>query len=98
MDEVNHHTHESDIKERGLSDFMDKKEQEEAVVVNEFEKVHLSGEGCDEDNEEKKLGLLRKLNRSNSSSSISVRLKQQEEMGPVHCTFVWLHFCNGLLD
>lgn len=74
-----------ETKDRGLFDFMGKKEEEkdkkpqddEEVIVTEFEKVKVSEpepepetkEECKEEGGEKKDGLFRKLQKSSSSSS-----------------------------
>lgn len=71
MDKEKCHTHGSEIEGRGLSDFLGKKDKDDVVVVSQFEKVHISGQASDEDEEEKP-SLLEKLHRSNSSSSSSV--------------------------
>lgn len=75
---------EEETKDRGLFDFLGKKEEEkpqEEVIATEFEKVTVSEpepkveEYKEEEKDEKKHGLLEKLHRSNSSSSsVSIHL------------------------
>ncbi|GFS46421.1 cold-regulated 47 [Actinidia rufa] len=75
-EECHHHHHEEAVetKDRGLFDFIGKKEEEkkpneeEDVIASELEKVHLSEP---EKEEEEKHGLAEKLHRSDSSSSSS---------------------------
>lgn len=70
------HEHEGgyEIKDRGMFDFLGKKEEEkpqEEVIVAQFEKVQVSEEPCEKKEElkEEKPCLPEKLHRSTSSSS-----------------------------
>ncbi|KAJ1703074.1 hypothetical protein LUZ63_002853 [Rhynchospora breviuscula] len=79
-----------EVKDRGLFDFMKKKEEdkkeekcEEEVIVSGMENVHVTEvekmETEKKDHGEKKEGLFAKLHRSSSSSSSS---SDEEEIGP----------------
>ncbi|KAK3038860.1 hypothetical protein RJ639_028582 [Escallonia herrerae] len=78
---------ETEVKDRGLFDFMGKKEEEkkpceEQVIVSEFEKVQVSDPEpakIKEEEGEKKHGLLEKLHRSGSSSSSSSSDEEEVE-------------------
>ena len=70
---------EVEVKDRGLFDFMGKKEEgekknEEEVLVAGVEKVHIEEVKKEEKEEEKKESLFDKLHRSHSFSSSSVSL------------------------